>query len=146
MNQGSWSASHENIPSKIRQLLPWIRPLLSISQHSPRTTLAGETVGMCTPAWGWKWARKMTAWSILGQKTFVKYALQQGRLKMPIILLLCSLRQEPVTNYCSTLSHRTWTCVSLRSTKRVPLFHEDQSTFPALSWEQCWLGLNSYKG
>lgn len=36
---------------------------------------------------------------------------------MPVILLLCSLRQEPVTNYWSTLSHRTSTCASLISQK-----------------------------
>lgn len=146
----SWTRAVEvllmkKIPSKIRQLLPWIKPLLHFITQ-PQNNLGWGNSRDVHSSMGMKVSKEKEAWSILGEKTFVKYALQQGGLKMPVILLLCSLRQEPVTNYCSTLSHRTWTCVSLRSTKRVPLFHDDQSTFPALSWEQCWLGLNSYKG
>lgn len=31
-------------------------------------------------------------------------------------------------------------------TKRASLLHEDQSPFPAVSWQCCWLGLSSHKG
>lgn len=62
---GQWSASHEKIPSKNKSCYRELGHC-SVSGHSPTTTLAGKTAGMCTQVWGWKWARRRRAWSILG--------------------------------------------------------------------------------